>query len=217
MSEIGIHGLVTHPNLAPSLCMLVQPVTVSVSRAGNSSYWGPRASCCNTETWKKTRESCLLSVFTHTLISIGQHHSSPPFLLDKTTLRKHHTTMGQHRRKRRQSSPWSGCAQRCVWSAACACTLWVLEGSAGASPCFGSPHWALLPASAVAPEEKISTKALSIIRLIFTCLWIPWNVQINISQEQPTMISRTCLGAGATGLSSHSGTGIFAFLISLKT
>lgn len=36
---------VTHPSLAPSLCILVQPVTDSVSRDGNSSYWGPRASC----------------------------------------------------------------------------------------------------------------------------------------------------------------------------
>lgn len=35
----------THPSLAPSLCILVQPVTDSVSREGNSSYWGPRASC----------------------------------------------------------------------------------------------------------------------------------------------------------------------------
>ena len=172
-----------------------------------------------TEKHERKPENHVYSVCLLTL-SFPQDNTTPhlpSFLLDKTTLRKHHTTMGQHRRKRRQSSPWSGCAQRCVWSAACACTLWVLEGSAGASPCFGSPHWALLPASAVAPEEKISTKALSIIRLIFTCLWIPWNVQINISQEQPTMISRTCLGAGATGLSSHSGTGIFAFLISLKT
>lgn len=34
-----------HPSLAPSLCIPVHPVTESVSIVGNSSYWGPRASC----------------------------------------------------------------------------------------------------------------------------------------------------------------------------
>lgn len=34
-----------YPSLAPSRCMPVQPVTESVSMVGNSSYWGPSASC----------------------------------------------------------------------------------------------------------------------------------------------------------------------------
>ena len=39
------HVFAAHPSLAPSLCMPVHPVTESVSIVGNSSYWGPRASC----------------------------------------------------------------------------------------------------------------------------------------------------------------------------
>ena len=47
VKAVYVDDVKDHPSLAPSLCMPVQPVPAgSVSSVGNSSYWGPRASCC---------------------------------------------------------------------------------------------------------------------------------------------------------------------------
>lgn len=45
LGQTGIKLAAAYPSLAPSRCMPVHPVTESVSMVGNSSYWGPRASC----------------------------------------------------------------------------------------------------------------------------------------------------------------------------
>lgn len=51
-SADGGWAAAAHPSLAPSRCMPVHPVTESVSIVGNSSYWGPRASC-----WSRQRRT----------------------------------------------------------------------------------------------------------------------------------------------------------------